>query len=663
MYADLFEPAETDPKKAELPNDRLSSGRRCVGVKQKIVSYSRWLSDAAALIFAGLATYIAGFGVFEDTLVLAGTTGIPMVISVLAFSGQNMDQTREEVSWLSILSNYFLLVALAVVFYFMITRIQQNLEIFVDFTETDFIIGWLGFAIVFYLTLRHFGLPIFLVLVAAVAYVLLAHNLPGALNAPEIKWFSVSEKLWYSTDGVFGRPVAVVGQIVLVYILFGAVLEASGAGATLLKFAFAATGRLRGGPAHAAIVASATFGTINGSAVANVVSTGVFTIPMIKRAGFSPRFAGAVEATASTGGQLMPPVMGAVAFLMADITGIPYLTIIVAAAIPAVLYYISIFAVVWLEARKQGIKPVPKEERANLAPLDWLCSLSFFGPLGIIVYMLLDGSTAQLAGFWGMMVALVISLMLYPDFRSLRKILSAFVRGGRTAASVMIVVAGIGFVVGVINMTGIGIKFASVISDVAGTSLFLSLIVVMIGCLILGMGVPTGAAYLIIVLIIGPVLGKLGLSLLAIHLFIIYFGVLSAITPPVAIAAFAAAPIAGSGPIETGIVSIRLAIAGFLIPFIMIYHPSVLIVEEFSWVGLAWAIGAFLLSTAAISTSLGAFSFGHIGIIQRIIRLVAGLSVLVPDAMIAAISVAVILASFFVERMIGVIPVKGRTEI
>lgn len=634
-----------------------------MGVKQRIVSYSRWLSDAAALYFAGLATYIAGFGVFEDTLVLAGTTAIPMIISALAFSSRNLDQPREMIGWDSILFNYFLLIAVAVVFYFMITRVQQNLEVFVDFTTTDYLIGCFGFAIIFYLTLRHFGLPIFLVLVVAAAYALLAHQLPGVLNAPEIKWFSISEKLWYSTDGVFGRPVAVVGQIVLIYILFGAVLEASGAGATLLKFAFAATGRLRGGPAHAAIVASATFGTINGAAVANVVSTGVFTIPLIKRAGFSPRFAGAVEATASTGGQIMPPVMGAVAFLMADITGIPYIEIIVAAAIPAALYYISIFAVVWLEARKQGIEPVPREERPKLDPSDWLRSVSFFGPLGVIVYMLLDGHTAQKAGFWGMIVALVIALVLYPDFRSLRKIMMAFIRGGRTCAGLMIVVAAIGFVVGAINMTGIGIKFAAVIADIAGDNLFLSLIVVMIGCLILGMGVPTGAAYLIIVLIIGPVLGKLGLSLLAIHLFVIYFGVLSAITPPVALAAFAAAPIAGSEPIETGIVSIRLAIAGFLIPFIMIYHPSVLILEAFSWTGLGWALAAFLLSTAAISTSLGAFSFDRIGVAQRGIRLVAGITVLVPDELVAGVSAAVILASFIVERKTGETPVKRRAVV
>ena len=402
---------------------------------------------------------------------------------------------------------------------------------------------------------------------------------------------------------------------------------------------------------------------MNGAAVANVVTTGVFTIPMIKRTGFQPKFAGAVEATASTGGQIMPPVMGAVAFLMADITGIPYLDIIVAAAIPALMYYLSLFTVVWLEARKMGMTPTPKSERVSLTGTDWIRSISFFVPLGVIVAVLLTGRTAQNAGFYGLITAFVLSLVLYPEFRSIRVILQALMRGGRTCATIMIVVAAIGFVVGMVNMSGLGIKFAAAILAIAGDSLFLSLVVVAVGCLLLGMGVPVGAAYLIIVLIIGPAIGKLGLSLMLTHLFVIYYAVLSAITPPVAVAAFAAAPIAGSKPIETGVVAVRLAIAGFLIPFIFVYHPSVVLLEEgFSYLGLAWGVGAFIFSTAALATSLGGFSRANIGIVQRTVRLIAGVTVLVPDPMVAGISAAVILGAFVVERMMGAVPVEQRAE-
>ena len=559
--------------------------------------------------------------------------------------------------------NIAMIVAVGVVYYFWITLMNEQTDFFVEFTSGDYLIGFLGVGIIFYLTLRHFGMPLFLVCLLSLAILLFGNLIPGSISIPEVEWFLISEKLWYSTDGVFGRPVAVVGQIVLVFILFGAILEASGAGETLLKFAFAVTGPLRGGPAHAAIVGSASFGTMNGAAVANVVTTGVFTIPMIKKTGFIPKFAGAVEATASTGGQLMPPVMGAVAFLMADITGIAYVTIIAAAAVPAIMYYFSLFVVVWLEARKMGLEPTPKAERVKLNRTDWVRSISFFVPLAVIVYVLLSGRTAQNAGFFGLISAFLTSLILYPEFRSLKVIYRALIRGGRTCATIMIVVAAIGFVVGMVNMSGLGIKFAATILSIAGDSLFLSLIVMAIGCLLLGMGVPVGAAYLIIVLVIGPALGKLGLSLLLTHLFVIYYASLSAITPPVAIAAFAAAPIAGAKPIETGVTAVRLAIAGFLIPFIFIYHSSIVLVEpDFTWLGLAWGVGAFVVSTAALATSLGMYSMGPLGLIQSGIRLVAGITVLVPDPLWLGVSTLVILASFAYEGYSRPAAVEQRAE-
>ena len=623
-----------------------------MSMKDRFVASSRAVADLLALGLAGLAIYIAGFGVFDEVWVRAGTTGLPLLISLLCFSTENMDVRRDSVSWGSIALNAGMVAALVVIYYYWITLMNEQLDFFVDFTVENYLVGFAGIALVFYLTLRHFGLPLFLVCLLSLLILFFGNLIPGTLNIPEVKWFLVSEKLWYSTDGVFGRPVAVVGQIVLVFILFGAILEASGAGATLLKFAFAVTGPLRGGPAHAAIIGSASFGTMNGAAVANVVTTGVFTIPLIKRTGFPSRFAGAVEATASTGGQIMPPVMGAVAFLMADITGIPYLTIIAAAAIPALMYYVSLFTVVWLEARKQGLQPTPRADRVRLTAGDWGRSISFFVPLGVIVYVLMTGRTAQNAGFYGLITAFVLSLVLYPEFRSPTKIVRALIRGGRTCATIMVVVAAIGFVVGMVNMSGLGIKFAATILAIAGDSLFLSLVVMAIGCLLLGMGVPVGAAYLIVVLIIGPALGKLGLSLLLTHLFVIYYAVLSAITPPVAIAAFAAAPIAGSRPMETGLVAVRLAIAGFLIPFVFVYHSSIVLVEPgFSYIGLAWGVAAFLVSTVALATSLGGHSIGRIGPVHCIVRFAAGIAVLVPDPLYLGLGTAAIAGSFVVEYM------------
>ncbi len=638
-----------------------ADGNGAPTARGRIVASSRVVADVLALGLAGFAIYVAGFGVFDEVWVRALTTGLPLLISLFHFSTENLDVRRDDVAWGSIGLNALMVAALGVIYYLWITLMNEQLDFFVDFTVAQYLVGFVGIAIVFYLTLRHFGLPLFLVCLLSLVILFFGNLIPGSLNVPEVEWFLISEKLWYSTDGVFGRPVAVVGQIVLVFILFGAVLEASGAGATLLKFAFAVTGPLRGGPAHAAIIGSASFGTMNGAAVANVVTTGVFTIPLIKRTGFPSKFAGAVEATASTGGQIMPPVMGAVAFLMADITGISYLTIIAAAAVPALMYYFSLFTVVWLEARRQGLQPTPRAERVRLTVGDWGRSISFFVPLGVIVYVLMTGRTAQNAGFYGLITAFVLSLVLYPEFRSPTKIVRALMRGGRTCATIMIVVAAIGFVVGMVNMSGLGIKFAAAILDISDGSLFLSLVVMAVGCLLLGMGVPVGAAYLIVVLIIGPALGKLGLSLLLTHLFVVYYAVLSAVTPPVAIAAFAAAPIAGARPMETGIVAVRLAIAGFLIPFIFVYHPSIVLVEAgFSYVGLAWGVAAFALSTAGLATALGAHSIGPIGPMQRATRFAAGIGVLVPDPLYSGIGALAIALSFGAEWMARSAPAERR---
>jgi TRAP transporter 4TM/12TM fusion protein len=419
----------------------------------------------------------------------------------------------------------------------------------------------------------------------------------------------------------------------------------------LLKFAFAATGRFSGGPAHAAIVGSAMFGTLSGSPVANVVSTGVFTIPIIKKSGFSAKFAGAVEAAASTGGQIMPPVMGVVAFLMADITGIPYLKIVVAALIPAAMYYLSLFIVVFIEAKKRGIGPIPRDQRQVLTRSDWVRSLAFWAPLGTLVYYLLDGRTPQNAGFAATIVAFVLCLVFFPTFRHPKKWLEMFISAGKTSATLMIIVSSIGFVIGVVNMTGIGLQFAEAILVVAGSKLFLSLILVMIGCIIMGMGVPTGAAYLIIAIVLGPALERLGLPTIAAHLFVVYFGVLSVVTPPVALAAFAAAPIAGAKPMETGFEAVRLAVAGFIIPFIFVYHQDVLIiVEDFEISGLIWALIAFLFSTWSIATGLSGYDTKKITYLERIIRVLLGITSLVPNLWIASSSILIIVALLWWHR-------------
>ena len=455
----------------------------------------KFVSDCIAVALAVFAVYVAGQGIF-DTIIVYGST-VVLAVGYSFFSPANSDSR-----WAK--AQKFGHPLLGLLFLWLIWRwmgiMLEQEEFFVSISDFDFALAWASFGVLGYLTWRQFGLPMVTVYAAAIAYALL----PSGMGGAGLDWSSIADRQWFTTDGVFGRPVQVVTTVVLVFVVFGAVMQNSGAGAILLKMAFAATGRIAGGPAHAAIVASAMFGTMSGAAIANVVSTGVFTIPIIKKAGFKPRFAGAVEATASTGGQIMPPVMGVVAFIMADVTAIPYLLIVAAAFLPAIFYYFSLFTVVLIEARKQGIGAVPIEERQIVTADDWIKSLAFWVPLATIVLVLATGRTAQNAGFFALISSVAINLLMFPEFRRPSRWWSTLVSAGRTAASLVVVVASVGIVIGLVNMTGIGLAFADAIRSMSGQSLFLALLLVMLGCLIMGMGVPSVTAYLLLALVIGP---------------------------------------------------------------------------------------------------------------------------------------------------------------
>ncbi len=582
-------------------------------------------ANALAVALAGLAFYVGGWGLLDNIWLSTLTVGLGLSIALLS---DTMNRTR----WQAALHLAIAALFLWIMWGWTDLMLRQE-QFFITISTLDDVLAWTGIAITGYLTWRYFGLPMALVMLACVWYALG----PSGWLAVAEDWRRVAENMWFSTDGVFGAPVEVVSRIVLVFILFGAVLQTSGAGEVLMKFAFAATGRFAGGPAHAAVVGSAMFGTMSGAPIANVVSTGVFTIPVIKRSGFSPAFAGGVEAAASSGGQLMPPVMGVVAFLMADVTGIAYPLICVAAAIPALMYYGSLFVAVLLEARRLGIGAVPKAERPVLTRQDWLKGLAFVVPLAVLVIWLLDGRSPQNAGWAATIAAVVLSLAFFPDYRHPRMWLKTLVDAGRTMGTLMIVATSVGFVIGIVNMTGIGLQFAEAIQNASGSNLLVSLVFVMLGCLVMGMGVPTGAAYLVIAIVLGPALEGLGLPTIAVHLFVVYFAALSVVTPPVALAAFAAAPIAGAGPMETGFAASRLALAGFVIPYLFVYHQDILIiVDGFHPVRLLWSVSAFALATWCVASAIAGFDTRPLPLWERALRILAGIVVLIPHATYAA---------------------------
>jgi TRAP transporter 4TM/12TM fusion protein len=605
---------------------------------------NRIIGNFLSFALAVFATVIAAIGVF-DVIIVSGLTSLLGVLICL-FRLEDKERTKSVHHVRFILHSIMGLALIYLYFKWGHIMFQQE-EFFITISNSQNMFAWIAIVAIGYLTFRLFGIPMAVVMLLAAGYLLLPEWIWGAGE----NWIRSAENLWFSTDGVFGRPVEVISRIVLIFIVFGAILQRSGAGEVLLRFSLAATGRLSGGPAFAAVSASALFGSISGTPIANVVSTGTFTIPIIKKVGYKPAFAGGVEAAASTGGQLMPPVMSAVAFLMADLTGISYLSIIVAAAIPALMYYGSLFVVVHLESKKLGIKPIPVTERIKLKKSDWLQILTFVIPLGVIVGVLLTGRTAQNAGFYAMVVSFLLCLVFFPNFRHPKAWLEALVSAGKTSATLMVVVTGIGFVIGVLNMTGVGLMFAEKVLSVASGSLWLALFFVMLACLVMGMGVPIGAAYLMIAIVLGPALSGLGLSLMATHLFIVYFAALSMVTPPVALAAFTAAPIAGADPFRTGWEATRLSIAGFIIPFLFVFHPEILlIVDGFSIVGLIWSIFIFAAATWAIATALSGWESIKLSAWQRVVRLVSAVLFIVPGIPTALIGLCLLLFCFFYNR-------------
>ncbi len=613
-----------------------------------------------ALALVGI--WIAGFGGFSETLLRVGTYALGGAVLLLLALSRNLAGRR----YLALGVDVVLALALAVSVHRWF-EIGQALETgLYFFSQQDIVLGCIGLAALLELTRRSFGLPLVIVCLLVLGYALWGQSLPSIFRHGGYSLEQIVRVVWYSFDGVFGGPLSVVVTLILVFIVFGALLEAIGAGAVLLRFAIIATGRLRGGPAHAAIAASGVFGTMSGSVSGNVVGTGVMTIPMIVERGFPRRYAGGIEAAASAGGQFMPPIMGAVAFIMSDVTGIPYLTICLAALLPALFYYAALFVSVHLEALRRDIKPVPKAELPRLTPHDWRMSLCFVLPLALMMALMISGRSPALAGFWAVLAVAVLGIVLNSEVRRKPLLLVDGLRqGGMAAAQILMAVGAIGIVIGVMNMTGLGLRFAGLIQTAAGGSLFLSLVLMMLGSLVLGMGMPTVPAYLIVVMVMGPAIERLGVPTLIAHLFVVYFGVLSAITPPVAIAAFAAAPIARANPVAIGIDATRIALIGFIIPFVMVYNPSLTLVIDVTPQGLIWVCLRLGLALWMFNTGFVGYGGARIGLPVRLARLALGLGLLVPILWIEALATALALGLVWLDWRAarGEAPQVSRTNV
>ncbi|WP_333827962.1 TRAP transporter permease [Pararhodobacter sp.] len=613
-----------------------------------------YLAGLIAVAIALQAIYVSYQGAFDIAFTRAGLLWAGIVVALLCTPLADRVSGGPRMRALAWALDLAMIVLLTVVMWRFITVLGLLERTIYMFTRMDVMLALAGIAILLETTRRLFGLPIVIISVVGLVFCFIGPWLPGFLNHSGMRMDRVMLTVWYSFQGVFGIPLGIVIQMVLIFIVFGAVLEGTGASNALIRVSLALTGRTRGGPAHSAVIASGFFGAMSGSVTANVVGTGSFTIPMIQRRGFKPAMAGGIEAAASTGGQIVPPVMGAAAFLMADLIGVPYATVAIAAIIPALLFYGALFTAISIQAAKQNIQPVPLSERLPLTRRDLLASLLFLIPIAAIVAVLVMGRSPAMAGFVATLTAAVLGLFNPANWKDPWLVWKVLVQAGRNCASILVAVGCIGVILGVLNLTGLGLSFASAVSGLSEHSLLGSLIVTALACLMLGMGMPTLPAYLIIVLVLGPVLTRLGADQLAAHMFVFYFGVLSAITPPVAIGAFAAAPIAKANPMETSVMALKLALTGFLIPFVFVYEPILLLIGPFDPVVLVRVIVSLSLAIWMLNTGLIGFAGNRLGWPERGLRLgvAALLLIQIPQLQLVmiAVSLAVILGKTLALR-------------
>ncbi len=504
-------------------------------------------------------------------MAVLGFLGVGLAVAGGDEAGRSGTEGRDGTPW-SRGSGWVLALIMVAVCAYLVTQNQELVQRSGSPTSLDLIAGALTVLLVLELARRTTGWGLVVVCLLALVYALAGPHLPGFLAHRGYGAQRIVEHLFLSTEGIWGVPLGVSADFVYLFVLFGAVLDVAGGGALLIALADRVAGRTRGGPAKTAAVASALMGSLSGSAVANVVTTGTFTIPLMKRAGFKPFFAGAIEAAASTGGQLMPPIMGAGAFILATWTNISYARVAAAAVIPAILYYVALLAAIHFRAGRMGLEAGEHGDGERVVD-----RLHLLLPLAAIVTLLAIGRSPMRAAFWGVVSGYGLTFLrgatrLGAD--ELRRILE---RAGRGAVQVAAACAAAGVVVGVASLTGIGLRMSELIVTLSGGNLLAALVLTAMGSVVLGMGLPTTAAYVVLAALGAPALVELGVPLLAAHLFIFYFGAISNVTPPVSLAAFAAAGIAGAPPVRTAMAAAVLAGAGFLVPFMFVYGPALIL--------------------------------------------------------------------------------------
>ena len=595
-----------------------------------------------AICFVAFHLYTAAFGTMPGIAQKSIHLGFLLVIFYINA------MVDSEKRWEQIFLGIMALFALGGCAY--ITILDENLQLRAGIVyASDILFAILLIIAIFEACRRKMGNPLVIITLVFVAYAFLGKYIPGFLNQPGMTLKKFTSLVYLTTDGIFGSPLYASASYVVLFVLLGAIMSVSGIGDYMTNLATSLFGHMRGGPAKVAVVASGFFGSISGSPTATVIGTGTFTSPMMKKNGFEPEFAAAVEATASTGGAIMPPIMGSTAFIMAEMLGIPYTAVAKAALIPAILYFLAVLFGVDIYAAKHGLKGIPRSQLPKVRSM--LKQIYMLAPLIFLIFcMAVFNMTIVRSGLLTIIVTLVL-VEINPKTRMTKEQwLQIPVQTVKSAVSVGIACAMAGIISGVIMGSGLGYRISSILTSVAGTSMLLLLVLTMVVSLIMGMGVPTTAAYLVLASLVAPTMIQLGIPPLAAHMFIFYFGCISSITPPVALAAYAGAGLAGCDPNKTGYKAFRLAFCSFLMPYLFVYNPVLLMeggVLDILWSLVTALIGAYLLA----SGFEGFFFRWSLKWFERPLMILGAVMLIVPGMVTDLVGIAIIVVEFVTEFM------------
>lgn len=633
---DEIEKAQLSAEEILRKYDKESDKRELTGIWNTII-------NAICIIFCIFQVYTAAFGILDAQLQRAIHLSFGFALVFLLYP-MRRSWSRKEMNWIDV---GFAALGVAVSMYIVVFYHDLVLRAGMN-TETDYIIALIGTLLVIEGARRVVGWPMITIAILFILYGLFGRMLPGIIAHRGLGLHELVNYLYYTTEGIFGTPMGVSSTFIYLFILFGAYLETTGLGKFFIDISNAIAGWASGGPAKVAVISSALEGTVSGSSVANVVGSGSFTIPMMKKLGYGKDFAGAVEAAASTGGQLMPPVMGAAAFLMAEFVGVPYMEVVKAGVIPAILYFTGIWLGVHFEAKKLGLKGMSRDEMPSYRSI-------FFErghlviPLVAIIYLLTNGYTPMRAALVGIALAIASSCLRKSTRITFSDFVNGMINGSKGILGVLIACATAGIIIGVVTKTGVGLKMATALLDLAGGHLLPAMVFTMFTSLILGMGVPTTANYVITSTIAAPALVQMDVPVLAAHMFVFYFGIVADITPPVALAAYAGSGISGGDPLRTGINASKLAIAAFIIPYIFVLSPEILMINATPF-GVIFSCTTAIIGMIGVAAAMGGYFTRHLNALQRVLFFVGGLGLIDPGLYTDAAGVILMVIGYMWSR-------------